>query len=170
VAVGGKSRPVAGHPRVGALTLRPRLEFTSRLRGVHLRPRPETTPHERGHPTGSRAGRNPNIPAAPRCGDWGGRYFEKAGEKPPTPPAGLQAIAQRENRVIEILRGDAHITNREFSLGDIMKANRRCQLCQRDGEVIVLHLTRQRLFELASEQPVSGIERTTTTPPPLIVL
>jgi hypothetical protein len=66
--------------------------------------------------------------------------------------AGLQAIAQRENRVIEILRGDAHITNREFSLGDIMKANRRCQLCQRDGEVIVLHLTRQRLFELASER------------------
>ena len=30
--------------------------------------------------------------------------------------AGLQAIAQRESRVIEILRGDAHFTNREFSL------------------------------------------------------
>ena len=69
--------------------------------------------------------------------------------------AGLQAIAQRERRVIEILRGDAHFTNREFSLGDIVKANRRWQLRQRDGEVIVLHLTRQRLFELASERPRS---------------
>ena len=69
--------------------------------------------------------------------------------------AGLQAIAQRESRVIEILRGDAHFTNRKFSLGDIVKANRRCQLRQRDGEVIVLHLTRQRPFELASERPWS---------------
>jgi hypothetical protein len=51
--------------------------------------------------------------------------------------AGLQAIAQRESRVIEILRGDAHFTNRKFSLGDIVKANRRCQLRQRDGKVIV---------------------------------
>ena len=69
--------------------------------------------------------------------------------------AALQAVAQRESRVIEILRGDAHFTNREFSLGDIVKANRRCQLRQRDGEVIVLHLTRQRPFELASERPWS---------------
>ena len=57
--------------------------------------------------------------------------------------------------MIEILRGDAHFPNREFSLGDIVKSNRRCQLRQRDGEVIVLHLTRQRLFELASERPWS---------------
>ena len=67
--------------------------------------------------------------------------------------AGLQAIAQGESRVIEILRGDAQFTNREFSLGDIVKANRRCQLRQRDGKVIVLHLTRQRPFELESERP-----------------
>src|SRR5262244_4172298 len=47
--------------------------------------------------------------------------------------AGLQAIAQRESWVIEILCGGAHFTNREFSLGDIVKANCRCQLRQRDG-------------------------------------
>jgi hypothetical protein len=39
--------------------------------------------------------------------------------------AGLQAIAQRQDWMIEILRGDAHFTNREFSLGDVVKANRR---------------------------------------------
>ena len=66
--------------------------------------------------------------------------------------AGLQAIAQRESRVIEILRGDAHLPDREFALGDIVKANRRSELRQRDGEVVVLHLTRQRHFELASER------------------
>src|SRR5262249_50422424 len=64
----------------------------------------------------------------------------------------LQTIAQRESWVIEILRGDAHPTNREFLFGDIVKANRRCQLRQRDGEVIVLHLTRQCPLELASER------------------
>jgi len=48
--------------------------------------------------------------------------------------ARLQTIAQRESRVIEILRGDAYLTNREFSLADIMKANCRCELRQRDGK------------------------------------
>src|SRR3954465_11105723 len=66
--------------------------------------------------------------------------------------ARLQAIAQRESRVIEILRGDAHLSSYEFSLGDIVKANRRWQLRQRDRGGIVFHLTRQRLFELASER------------------
>ncbi len=66
---------------------------------------------------------------------------------------GLQAIAQCECRVIEILRGDAHFTNREFSLRDIVKADRRSHLRQRDRKVVVLHLARQRHFELASERP-----------------
>jgi hypothetical protein len=48
--------------------------------------------------------------------------------------------------VIEILRGDAHFTNREFSLGDIVKANRRCQLRQRDRC--------QQRFEFALKLPV----------------
>src|SRR5262249_60663114 len=67
----------------------------------------------------------------------------------------LHARDTRESRVIEILRGDTHFTNREFSLGDVVKANRRWKLRQRDGKVIVLHLTCQRLFELASERPWS---------------
>ena len=57
--------------------------------------------------------------------------------------SGLQVIAQRESWVVEILRGDAHFTNREFSLRDIVKANRRYHLRQRDRKVVVLHLARQ---------------------------
>ena len=57
--------------------------------------------------------------------------------------------------MIQILRGDAHLSYREFSFGDVVKANRRWQLRERDGEVVVLHLTRQRPFELASERPWS---------------
>ena len=48
--------------------------------------------------------------------------------------ARLQTIAQRESRVIEILRGDAYLTNREFFLADIMKANCRCDCASVTGK------------------------------------
>ena len=69
--------------------------------------------------------------------------------------AGLQAIAEREGRVVQILRGDAHGADREAPLDEIVKTNARPQLREGDGEVVVLHLSGQRPFELLSERPRS---------------
>src|SRR5262249_14620031 len=59
----------------------------------------------------------------------------------------------RERRMVQILRHDAYATYRELTLGEVVETDCGAELCERDGKVAVLHLSRQGPFELLAERP-----------------
>ena len=58
-------------------------------------------------------------------------------------PVGLQPIAKRERRMIQIVGGHPDIVDIEGALDEVMIANPRCKLIERDGEIGVFHLPGQ---------------------------
>ena len=63
----------------------------------------------------------------------------------------LQAIAEREGGVIQILGDDSHFSRREAPLDEVVVANGRPELAERHGKVRVLHLPGKGPLELQAE-------------------
>src|SRR5262245_15616709 len=66
--------------------------------------------------------------------------------------AGLQTVAEGEGRMVQILRDDAHTADRKATFDQIVKARRRPELRERNGKVVVLHLSGQGPFELLPDR------------------
>src|SRR5262245_66065267 len=66
--------------------------------------------------------------------------------------AGLQTVAERERRMVQILRDDAHTADREAAFDEIVKTRCGAELPKRNGKVVVLHLSGQGPFELLSDR------------------
>ena len=63
----------------------------------------------------------------------------------------LQAIAQREGGVVEILRRYLDVADIEDALDQVVLANRGAELVERDGKICVLHLACERLAQRLAE-------------------
>src|SRR5262249_36714745 len=66
--------------------------------------------------------------------------------------AALQPIAERERPMGQILRYHAYATYPQLTLGEVVETDCGAELCERDGKVAVLHLSRQGPFELLAER------------------
>src|SRR5262249_30376513 len=68
------------------------------------------------------------------------------------PTAGLQTVAERESRMVQILRDDAHTADREATFDEVVKARCSPELRERNGKVVVLHLSGQGPFQLLPDR------------------
>ena len=60
---------------------------------------------------------------------------------------GLDAVAQRQRRVVHVVGADAHVVDLERALGQVVVAHPGGELLECDGEVGVLHLAGQRVAD-----------------------
>ena len=60
-------------------------------------------------------------------------------------PIGLQAVSEREGRMVQVARGDADVGNGEGPLDQVVVSHGRPELLEADGKVHVLHLAGERL-------------------------
>src|SRR5262245_33790847 len=66
--------------------------------------------------------------------------------------AGLQTVAERESGMVQILRDDAHTADHEAIFDEVVKARCGPELRERNGKVVVLHLSGQDPFQLLSDR------------------
>ena len=59
----------------------------------------------------------------------------------------LQAIPERERRVVEVLRAHHHVVDLEHALDELVVADPASELIDRDGEVRIAHLGGERLAQ-----------------------
>ena len=71
--------------------------------------------------------------------------------------AHLESIAQGQRGMIQVLGDHTHAADGEAALGEVVVADRGPELPERDGEIRVLHLPRQRPFQLVP-QVTRGID------------
>ena len=71
--------------------------------------------------------------------------------------AHLEPIAQGQRGMIQVLGDHTHAADGEAALGEVVVADRGPELPERDGEIRVLHLPRQRPFQLVP-QVTRGID------------
>src|SRR5439155_1608121 len=63
----------------------------------------------------------------------------------------FEPIAERESRMIQVLGGDAHATDCQCSLAEIVITDRRGQLREGDRKIWMLHLRGQNCFEALAQ-------------------